>query len=87
MDRAGAVTAAVNTTVNIPKKLRIRHIPLQNYQDPVYQSCDQDRLRFCKQVQAGKGRTHNCLRDNYNKLSDKCKSKIKLKKIKNKKRQ
>ena len=53
----------------------------------VPKSCDQDRLRFCKQVQAGKGRTHNCLRDNYNKLSDKCKSKIKLKKIKNKKRQ
>jgi 3-hydroxymyristoyl/3-hydroxydecanoyl-(acyl carrier protein) dehydratase len=36
-------------------------------------SCAADKVKFCSTVKPGEGRTHKCIRDNYEKLSPECK--------------
>jgi Golgi apparatus protein 1 len=36
------------------------------------EACRPDVERFCKTVEPGEGRVHNCLRENYGQLSPAC---------------
>ena len=59
-------------------KAEFRRLVLENkdirLSTSLAESCKDDKIKFCKDVKPGEGRTHKCIKEHYDELSEPCKN-------------